>query len=111
MNLEIPLAQSNAPWIIGREPLFKDALEDFEGELTRTEPWNKARIISALESLEAQLEADLGMPASLQALTRTDIATWFKKLEHEDYNQALLALEAFGEYLVAWGWTSQIPWR
>ena len=97
--------------MIGREPLLEDALEDFEAELTRTEPWNKVRIMSPLESLEAFLETDLGVPASLQALTRLKIATWFKQFENTDYDQALLALESFGEYIVTWGWTSKIPWR
>ncbi|GAA5512260.1 hypothetical protein Dcar01_00974 [Deinococcus carri] len=91
---------SRAPWILGRPVLLEHAAEEFLNEITRQQPWRRARYEALLESLEESL----GHPAPLLAYTRLTGETWRRALPEEDRADAAELLDAFRAYLRDWGW-------
>lgn len=103
---------SVAPWVVGREALFEDAVEDFLHETTRQKPWLRARFEAQLRGLNAHLDAALGGPAPLKALSKTHADAWLRGPTGRTPNERALserALTEFADYLVKWGWLPSHP--
>ena len=102
---------SASPWVVGREALLEEAVEDFLHEMTRQKPWLRARYEALLGALSAYVEAELERPAPLTALTRKRADIWVKTLPTEQRPLAESALDNFTDYLVKWGWLDTHPLR
>ncbi len=103
---------SASPWIVGREALFEDAVEDFLHETTRRKPWLRARFEAQLEDLNAYLDRVLDGPAPLKALSRRHANAWLHGLSERAQGERSLAeraLTEFADYLVKWGWLPSHP--
>ena len=103
---------SASPWVVGREALFEDAVDDFLHETTRQKPWLRARSEAELGSLNAYLDRVLDGPAPLEALSKRHADAWLRGLgEHTQGERALAAraLAEFSDYLVKWGWLPSHP--
>ncbi len=92
-----------APWIIGREALLDDALEDFLAKLTRQRPWLRTRYGALLQDLKGLLDRELGL-TPLTALTPDRTAAWLAGLAPEKRLLAEEALQDFDTYLMEWAW-------
>ena len=101
---------TTSPWIVGREALLSDALDDFLHETTRRQPWFRARFEGLLGGLIMAAETELGQPVPVTALNRERGNRWLLTLGAE---RALgeRALETFADYLVKWRWTEVHPLR
>ncbi len=101
---------SAAPWVVGREALLEEAIDDFLHEMTRQQPWLRARYEALLGDLSGCLEAKLDAPAPLSALTQGRASAWLTAQKGE---RALAesALNGFADYLVKWGWLDAHPLR
>ncbi|ACO47714.2 hypothetical protein DEDE109153_12320 [Deinococcus deserti] len=93
---------SRAPWIVGRTVRLEHAAEDFLNEVTRQQPWHRARFEALLEDLDDFL----GGAAPLSALTDERSAAWQGGLDAEDRETASLMLREFTAYLLDWHWVS-----
>lgn len=100
---------SASPWVVGREALLEEAVDDFLHEMTRQKPWLRARYEALLEGLTAHLSAE--RPAPLSALSREPIDAWLKVWLTDDRAFAERALGDFSDYLVKWGWLDTHPLR
>lgn len=100
---------SASPWIVGREALLTDAVDDFLHEMTRRKPWVRARYEALLGGLAAHLDAALERPAPLTALSYRHANAWLKTTD--DRALAERALGDFTDYLVRWGWLEAHPLR
>ena len=100
---------SASPWIVGREALLTDAVDDFLHEMTRRKPWVRARYEALLGGLAAYLDAALERPAPLTALSYKHANAWLKTTD--DRALAERALIDFTDYLVKWGWLEAHPLR
>ncbi|CAM4422866.1 hypothetical protein [Deinococcus marmoris] len=92
--------RSSAPWIVGRPARFSDAAEDFVNELTRQQPWRKARC-------EAWLEAmidELGDPALSVTFPDAGADAWLAALSDPGQTEARAVLAEFKAYLNEWDW-------
>ena len=89
-----------APWIVGRTTLLEHAAEDFLNELTRQQPWRKARAEELLEDLDTFL----GGAAPLAALTGEQAAAWQASLPQEQQPEARELLADLNTYLRDWNW-------
>ncbi|MGX9688250.1 hypothetical protein ACTQ9L_14035 [Deinococcus wulumuqiensis] len=89
-----------APWIVGRTTLLEHAAEDFLNELTRQQPWRKARA----EELIEDLDTFLGGAAPLSALTEDRTAAWQASLPPEQQAEARALLTDLHTYLRDWNW-------
>lgn len=101
---------SASPWVVGREALLGDAIDDFLHEMTRQKPWLRARYEALLGGLNAQVAAE-ERPAPLTALTRKRADAWVKTLSAAQRPLAERALGDFTDYLVKWGWLEAHPLR
>ncbi len=101
---------TTSPWVVGREALLEEAVDDFLHETTRRQPWLRARFEGLLGELVAAIETELGQPAPVTALNRERGSRWLVALGAE---RALgeRALETFADYLVKWRWTETHPLR
>lgn len=102
---------SASPWVVGREALLGEAVDDFLHEMTRQKPWLRARYEALLGGLNAHVDAELERPAPLSALTRKRADAWLKSLPAEGRSLAESALGDFTDYLVKWGWLEAHPLR
>lgn len=102
---------SASPWVVGREALLEEAVDDFLHEMTRQKPWLRARYEALLNSLNAHVDAELDGPAPLTALTHKRADAWLKSLSAEPHSLAESALGDFTDYLVKWGWLEAHPLR
>ncbi|CAM3562777.1 hypothetical protein [Deinococcus frigens] len=92
--------RSSAPWIVGRPARFSDASEDFLNELTRQQPWRKARSEAWLEVLSDVL----GDPALSAAFPDAGANAWLAGLSAPEQTEARAVLAEFKAYLNEWGW-------
>ncbi len=99
-----------SPWVVGREALLEEALDDFLHETTRRQPWLRARYEGLLGGLVAAIETELGEPAPVSALNRERGNRWLLALGPERV-LGERALETFADYLVKWRWTEAHPLR
>lgn len=102
---------SASPWVVGREALLEEAVDDFLHEMTRQKPWLRARYEALLGGLNAHVDAELEHPAPLSALTRKRADAWIKTLSAEQRVTAEGALGDFAGYLVKWSWLEAHPLR
>ncbi len=102
---------SSAPWVVGREALLEYAVEEFLHEMTRQKPWLRARYEAFLGDFSAKLEAKLGYPAPLAALTHKRAHLWLRAQAKGQRPLAEGALNGFADYLVKWGWLEAHPLR
>jgi hypothetical protein len=102
---------SASPWVVGREALLEEAVDDFLHEMTRQKPWLRARYEVLLGSLNVHVDAGLERPAPLTALTRKRADAWLTSLATEGRPLAESALSDFTDYLVKWGWLEAHPLR
>ena len=103
---------SASPWVVGREALFEDAVDDFLHETTRQKPWLRARFEAQLEDLNTYLDSVLDGPAPLKALSRGRADAWLRGSEGRTQGERALAeraLAEFADYLVKWGWLPSHP--
>ena len=102
---------SASPWIVGREALLGDAVDDFLHETTRQKPWLRARFEAQLKGLNAYLDSVLDGPAPLKALSKRRADAWLRGLNERTTERALAerALAEFADYLVKWGWLPSHP--
>lgn len=100
---------SASPWVVGREALLEDAVDDFLHETTRQKPWLRARYELLLEELTAHLDAVLACPAPLTALSRRHADAWLRTTAERALAER--ALGEFADYLVKWGWLDAHPLR
>ncbi len=100
---------SASPWIVGREALLTDAVDDFLHEMTRRKPWVRRRYEALLGELVEHLDAALERPAPLTALSYRHANAWLKTTD--DRALAERALADFTDYLVKWGWLGAHPLR
>ena len=103
---------SASPWVVGREALFEDAVDDFLHETTRQKPWLRARFEAQLEDLNAYLDSVLDGPAPLKALSKRHANAWLHGLSERAQGERALAeraLAEFADYLVKWGWLPSHP--
>lgn len=100
---------SASPWVVGREALLEEAVDDFLHEITRRKPWARARYEALLGGLAAYLDATLERPAPLTALSYKHANAWLKTTD--DHVLAERALSDFTDYLVKWGWLEAHPLR
>lgn len=100
---------TTSPWVVGREALLEYAVDDFLNETTRQKPWLRARYEAQLGSLNAYLDAVLGGPAPLTALSEKHADAWLETVG--DRVLAERALRDFTNYLVGWGWVKTHPLR
>lgn len=98
---------SASPWVVGREALLEDAVDDFLHETTRQKPWLRARFEAQLGDLNAYLDGVLGGPAPLAALSKTHAEAWLRGVANRA--MAERALTEFADYLVKWGWLPSHP--
>ena len=98
---------SASPWVVGREALLEDAVDDFLHETTRQKPWLRARFGAQLTGLNAHLDGVLGGPAPLASLSRERADGWLRGVA--DRAMAERALAEFADYLVKWGWLPSHP--
>ena len=98
MTASIP-PRSGAPWIVGREPLLEHAAEEFLNEVTRQQPWKRARAEALLEELGEFLQPH--GPAPLSALTAGSGAAWLRR---QGDPAAAPLLADFQRYLRDFGW-------
>lgn len=110
---ELPRVFTSAsPWVVGREALFEDAVEDFLHETTRQKPWLRARFEGELKGLNAYLDGVLGGPAPLKALSKRHADDWLRSPSERTQGERALAeraLAEFSDYLVKWGWLPSHP--
>ncbi|QII22215.1 hypothetical protein G6R31_14350 (plasmid) [Deinococcus wulumuqiensis R12] len=85
---------------MGRTTLLEHAAEDFLNELTRQQPWRKARA----EELIEDLDTFLGGAAPLSALTEDRTAAWQAGLPPEQQAEARALLADLHTYLRDWNW-------
>ena len=102
---------SASPWVVGREALLEEAIEDFLHEMTRQKPWLRARYEALLGGLNVYMDAEFERPALLTALTRKQADAWLKSLSAKGRPLAESALADFSDYLVKWGWLEIHPLR
>ena len=100
---------SASPWVVGREALLEDAVDDFLHEMTRQKPWLRARYETALKDLNTYLDTALDGPAPLRVLSKKHTEVWLKTVG--DRALAERALRDFTNYLVGWGWVKTHPLR
>jgi hypothetical protein len=100
---------TSSPWVVGREALLEDAVEDYLHEMTRQQPWLRARYEALLGSLVASIEAELAGPPPLRALTRERSSAWLATVAERELAQR--ALTSFADYLVRWRWLEAHPLR
>lgn len=104
---EFRVFTSASPWVVGREALFADAVDDFLHETTRQKPWLRARFEAQLEDLNAYLDRLLDGPAPLKALSKRHANAWLRGLSERAQGERALA--EFADYLVKWGWLPLHP--
>ena len=92
--------RSSAPWIVGRPARFSDAAEDFVNELTRQQPWRKARCEAWLEAVSGAL----GDPVLSAAFPNAEVNAWLATLSGPEQSEARVVLAEFKAYLREWGW-------
>ena len=102
---------SSAPRVVGREALITDATEDFIHEMSRQQPWLRARYELLLGDLAAALTETVKRPAPLTSLTPARAQAWLSGVTAEQRPLAQQVLEAFAAYLVKWGWLPAHPLR
>ena len=100
---------SASPWVVGREALLGEAVDDFLHEMTRQKPWLRARHGALLEELTAHLSATLERPAPLSALSRKHVDAWLETTAERAFAER--AADDFSDYLVKWGWLDTHPLR
>ena len=98
---------SASPWVVGREALLAEAVDDFLHEMTRQKPWLRARYGALLEGLTAHLSVE--RPAPLSALSREHVDVWLKTITERAFAER--AVGDFSDYLVKWGWLDTHPLR
>lgn len=92
--------RSSAPWIVGRPARFSDAAEDFVNELTRQQPWRKARCEAWLEAVSDAL----GDPVLSLAFPEAEAAVWLTGLSAGEHSEARVLVDDFKTYLQEWNW-------
>lgn len=97
--------RSSAPWIVGRPARFSDAAEDFVNELTRQQPWRKARCEAWLEALGESL----GDPALGTELPDARLDAWLDTCPESERAGARALLKEFEIYLREWDWLPPRP--
>jgi len=102
---------SASPWVVGREALLGDAIDDFLHEMTRQKPWLRARYEALLEEFDTHIAAELERPVPLTALTRKRADAWAHTLPADERPLAERALADLTDYLVKWGWLEAHPLR
>jgi hypothetical protein len=96
------------PWIVSREALLEDAIEDFLGEVTRQHPWHQDTFEALFESLGQQLEQTVGREALLFTdYSHNQAQAWKNSLDHPESDLATEMLTEFEEYLERFGWNAQ----
>lgn len=95
---------SQAPHVIGQEPLLEFAIDDFLRRTTRLKPWRKARYEDLLEHLDNYLQDMLKRPTPLSAFVSPLTENWLKQLTVEQQAFARELLKEFETYLVEWAW-------
>ncbi|MGL4611870.1 MAG: hypothetical protein ACRCYY_19695 [Trueperaceae bacterium] len=95
---------SQAPHVVGQEPLLEYATDDFLRRTTRLKPWRRARYEALLEHLDAYLCDFLKRPTPLNAFVTPLTENWLKRLKLEEQTFAKELLEEFETYLIEWGW-------
>ena len=108
--METRVFTTASPWVVGREALLEEALDDFLHETTRRQPWLRVRFERLLRGLVEAVETELGEPAPVSALTRERGGLWLLALGPERM-LGERALETFADYLVKWRWTEAHPLR
>ncbi|MFC4638328.1 hypothetical protein [Deinococcus hohokamensis] len=96
MSLPLP----KAPWRVGRPARLEEAAHEYLGELTRQQPWRRARA----EALLDDLDEFLGGAASLGALCPDRLAAWQASLPEPDQEEAATLTRDFLTYLRQWHW-------
>ncbi|GGK41697.1 hypothetical protein GCM10008955_39370 [Deinococcus malanensis] len=91
---------SRAPWIVGRTVRLEHAAEDFLNEVTRQQPWLRARYEALLEDLDDFL----GGAAPLSALTTEQTSAWQTSLDASTREDPAAMLRDFTTYLQDWHW-------
>lgn len=100
---------SASPWVVGREALLGEAVDNFLHEMTRQKPWLRARYEVVLDELTTHLSATLERPAPLSALAREHVDAWLKTTAERTFAER--AVGDFSDYLVKWGWLDTHPLR
>ena len=108
------------PWIVSREVLLEDAIEDFLGEVTRQHPWHQDEYEALFESLGEHLEGHAGKAVLDKAAPHRPVRTllftdysnpearaWLETLEPSESTLAVQMLEEFEHYLESFGWNAQ----
>ncbi|MDV6376047.1 hypothetical protein [Deinococcus arenicola] len=99
------LPRSSAPWIVERPARFSDAAEDFLNELTRQQPWRKARCEEWLEALSDAL----GDPILGAAFPEDQAHAWLCTLPDAEELEGRALVGEFDSYLREWGWLTPRP--
>lgn len=98
---------SASPWVVGREALLEEAVDDFLHEMTRQKPWLRARYEAVLGDLNTHLSEK--RPAPLSALSRPSAEAWLGTTDERVFAERTLT--DFSDYLVKWGWLDAHPLR
>lgn len=101
---------TTSPWVVGREALLEEALEDYLHHTTRQQPWLRARYEALLGTLVERVEEELGAPPPISALTPLRASTWLAETGVQR-DLAERALTDFADYLLRWRWVASHPLR
>jgi hypothetical protein len=104
MQIYTRIYTSQAPHVIGQEPLLEHAIDDFLRRTTRLKPWRKARYESLLEELDNYLQGLLKRPTPINAFVTPLTENWLKQLTIEQQGLAREVLLEFETYLLEWAW-------